>query len=59
MKVDNFAKNGISNVSALFANLALDLHSTSLHVAWMKPRSSARPFSPSLLGRKRSADRNS
>lgn len=28
MKVDNFAKNGISNVSALFANLALDLHST-------------------------------
>lgn len=33
MKVANFAKNGISNVSALFANLALDVHSTSLYVA--------------------------
>lgn len=44
MKVDNFAKNGISNVSGLFADLALDLHSTSLHLAWMKSRSSARPF---------------
>ncbi|WP_426420693.1 hypothetical protein [Bradyrhizobium genosp. A] len=59
MKVGNLAKNGISNVSGLFADLALDLHSTTLHVAWMKSRSSARPFSPSLLGRKRSAEQNS
>lgn len=60
MKVDKFAKNGISNASALFANVALDLHSTSLLVVWMKPRSgSTRPFSPCLLGRKRTAERNS
>lgn len=60
MKVDNSAKNDISNASALFANLAPDLHSTRLLVAWMKPRSgSARPFSPSLLGRKRLTERNS
>ncbi|MFB6462863.1 hypothetical protein [Bradyrhizobium tunisiense] len=37
MKADNFTKNGISNVSGLFAILALDLHSTSLRVEWMKP----------------------
>lgn len=38
MKFDNSAKIGISNASALFANLALDLHSTSLIGAWTKSR---------------------
>lgn len=33
MKVDNFAKNGFLDASAIFANLALDLHSTRPHVA--------------------------
>lgn len=47
------AKNGISNFSALFPNVALDLHST----AWMKPHSEA-PFSLRLLGRKRSIEGN-
>lgn len=60
MKVDNFAKNGISNASALFANSALDFDSTSRLVAWIKPRSgSARPFSTSLVGGKLSTERNS
>lgn len=48
MKVDNFSKNGISKISALSANLVLDLHSVSFLVAWMKPRSgSTRPLSES------------
>lgn len=36
MKVDNSAQNGISDVPALFANLVLGLHSTSLLAAEMK-----------------------
>lgn len=53
MKVDNLTETGISNVSALVAKLVHDLHSTSLLVAGMKPRSEgARPFAPSVLGRK-------
>lgn len=50
MKVDNLAATGISNVSALIANVVLDLHSTSLLVAGTKLGSrGASPLSPSFL----------